>query len=562
MHKIKSIKAMENKFKKSRLVNQASMIKSFIRPISCETILSLRQLAKEKRDNRNFVFHNLIQIISNKDTLLLAYQLIKSTFGIIASLNAGWVEKTSQRLKAGKFVFTTLKNGLVPKDEQIVQKAISLVLETIYEPIFSPHSHGSRRGKGNHTALKEIKTSFSEAVWIIQANTSKCFDCIDHKILLTLLKKKIKCDKTIALIKSSLSCGYIFEKTGTYRPKVGFVTDFVLGPILSNIYLDEVDQILTQQQKSFNSIVKKRLRNPVIKTLTYKLNKKFTTKGERQTIRLEIAKCYRSLNINYKRLFFVRYLEYFFIGIVGHYRDAVLFRDQIKKFLLDSLKLELNMTKIINFSTNKVFFLGVFIRRAYRKEKIVIKDVRKDKFRTPKSTHRVSFYAPIKSLFESFTKKGFFKRKQSKFIAKSVKTLSNFEHGSILRYYNSIIYGILNYFSFVDNKKSLGSLIHNLKMSAARTLALKYKKRAIKPVFIEYGKLLSCPRTGVSLNIPKISVRDKLFLIDVRMVEDVIKENNLKSLCYTTNCKVDGKPNELKGSRSVWEEVPKNPNIY
>jgi group II intron reverse transcriptase/maturase len=543
------MKIIEKKFKKSELASSALTTKNFIKPSGGEIIINLRQLAKEKRESHEFKFSKLIKIISNEEVLILAYELIKSNPGSMAkdpsnvtldTITLSCIRKTAFILKAGKYTFSPVKRTLIPKDgdnttrplgisdsrEKIVQKAILLVLEAIYEPTFSPHSHGSQTNKGNHTALKEIKTKFSGVNWVIEADISKCFDNIDHAILLTTLKKKICCEKTLALIKSALTCGYIVKGT-TYRPKVGIPQGSIVSPILCNIYLDTLDLYLTQQKKGFDSRLDKRPRNLSLRRLTYRINKKTTTKKERSQYRAEMANYQGSLNIGYKRLFFVRYVDDYFIGIAGDYKDALHFRNLIKEFLKDALKMELNVakTKITVFSSNKAFFLGTFIRGTYRKKKKVTRYVRKGKFITSKTTPRVSFHAPIKDLLVKLAGKSFFKRKNCNFIPSSLRRLVNLDHSDILKYYNSIIRGILNYYSFVDNKKSLGSIIHGLKMSAARTLALKYKKRAVKPIFNKYGKLLTCPETKIKIYIPKTFARDQVFMINVKKVVDIIKIN-------------------------------------
>jgi hypothetical protein len=311
-----------------------------------------------------------------------------------------------------------------------------------------------------------------------------------------------------------------------------------------------LDRFLTQQKEHFDSEVKKRPRNLLIKRLTNKINKKCTTKEERKKLRAQMAECYGTLNTDFKRLYFVRYVDDYFIGIAGKYQDALYFKNLIKNFLFDVLKMDLNMTKtkITKFSSNKAFYLGVFIRGTYRKEKKVTKYVRKRKVITSKTTPRVSFHAPIKKVLEDLTKKGFFKRDKSKFIPTSLSTVVNFNHGGIIRYFNSIIYGILNYFSFVDNKKSLGSIVHGLKMSAARTLALKYKSRSVKPIFTKYGKLLTCPVTKAEIYIPKTFARDQNFLIDVKKVEDVIKtkwNNKLTNTHLLKLCCICGSTKEI-----------------
>jgi hypothetical protein len=80
----------------------------------------------------------------------------------------------------------------------------------------------------------------------------------------------------------------------------------------------------------------------------------------------------------------------------------------------------------------------------------------------------------------------------------------NHDHRNILQLYNAVIRGLMNYFGFVDYRKSMGSIIHGLKMSCALTLALKYKLRTAAKVFGTYGSELTCPKTKTSLFIPKI----------------------------------------------------------
>ena len=78
-----------------------------------------------------------------------------------------------------------------PKDK-IVQTAMLMVLEAIFEPSFHDTSHGFRPGKVCHTALKLVKNTFSNVNWVIKGDISKFYDTIDHQILLNLIKKKNK----------------------------------------------------------------------------------------------------------------------------------------------------------------------------------------------------------------------------------------------------------------------------------------------------------------------------------------------------------------------------------
>ena len=87
-----------------------------------------------------------------------------------------------------------------------------------------------------------------------------------------------------------------------------------------------------------------------------------------------------------------------------------------------------------------------------------------------------------------------------------VKRLVNMDHADIVSYYNSVRRGLLDYYSFADNRCNLGSVSRALQMSCARTLALKYKLRFAAKAFKKFGKHLADPRTGLCfLNVAAIN---------------------------------------------------------
>lgn len=70
-----------------------------------------------------------------------------------------------------------------------------MMLEAIYEPIFSEHSHGFRPNRSCHTALVEIERTFTGATWFIEGDITACFDSFDHHVLTELLRKRIDDEK-------------------------------------------------------------------------------------------------------------------------------------------------------------------------------------------------------------------------------------------------------------------------------------------------------------------------------------------------------------------------------
>ena len=108
------------------------------------------------------------------------------------------------------------------------------------------------------------------------------------------------------------------------------------------------------------------------------------------------------------------------------------------------------------------------------------------------------FYSQIATL------SGFLKKRADKFIPTKRSRCINLAHQDILRYYNSIIHGILNYYSFVNNWKSLSFLVYGFKLSCARTLALKYKLRYVSKVYKKFGSKLPINGDTVVLSIRSI----------------------------------------------------------
>ena len=157
---------------------------SNITPEGSEGMEMLEALGKgTTRDDRFKIIH----AIGDEKVLTLAYELIKSKQGnmtkgtdksTLDGMSIKWIRAVAKEIKGGKFRFTPSHRTYIPKPnnpkerrplsianpkEKVVQKAIELCLNAIYEPTFTEHSHGSRPQKGNHTALKYVKQKFKSA---------------------------------------------------------------------------------------------------------------------------------------------------------------------------------------------------------------------------------------------------------------------------------------------------------------------------------------------------------------------------------------------------------------
>lgn len=245
-----------------------------------------------------------------------------------------------------------------------MQHAIYLILNAIYEPTFLKCSHGSRPNKGTHTALKHLKFKFQGVKWCIESDIQNNFPSIDHKILLNLLSQRIKCSKFLGIIKKCLKAGFK-ENNKFFESNKGLFQGNVISPILNNIYLHQLDLFLDAEAKSFFK-GKNRAKSSVYRRFTYQMGKAAGDIPKLKKLRNERRQVNSKdpFDPNFKRLYYVRYVDDFVVGVIGSREDAVAICNKIKSFLNLKLKLTLNSDKtaITLFSKNFIFFLGTNIK--------------------------------------------------------------------------------------------------------------------------------------------------------------------------------------------------------
>ena len=139
----------------------------------------------------------------------------------------------------------------IPPD-RIMQEVVRTILEVIYKPIFSNHSHGFRLGRSCHTVLKHVKQKSTRFSWAIEGDIKGFFDNIDHKVLLSLLNKKIKDPRFISLIYKMLKTRVKEEGSKESISLIGSSQGSILSPLLSNIILHEFDIFMEEYIRTYN----------------------------------------------------------------------------------------------------------------------------------------------------------------------------------------------------------------------------------------------------------------------------------------------------------------------
>jgi RNA-directed DNA polymerase len=199
---------------------------------------------------------DLFQLMTNnKEIWFEAYANIYSNKGAITKgvndntldgFSEERIEGIMEQLKQKRYRFTPAKRVYIPKrnsrkkrplgvptgDDKLVQEVVRILLERIYEPIFSEHSHGFRPNRSCHTALEHIRKKWTAIKWFIEFDIKSFFDSMSHEVMISLLEKKIDDKQFIKLIRCMLKAGYL-EEWKYYPTYSGTPQGGIVSPILT-----------------------------------------------------------------------------------------------------------------------------------------------------------------------------------------------------------------------------------------------------------------------------------------------------------------------------------------
>ena len=328
---------------------------------------------EEKANQKGYVFERLYRNLYNPEFYLLAYQNIAKSQGSMTEgtdgmtlddMTVGRIERIIASLKDHSYQPNPARREYIPKksnpsktrplgipstDDKLVQEVVRMLLEAIYEPTFSRYSHGFRPKRSCHTALSEIKTTFSGVQWVIEGDIKACFDCFDHHVLIDILRRRIKDEHFIALMWKMLKAGYM-EQWTYHRTYSGTLQGSGISPILANVYLSELDFFLesyqeqftvgAQERKASKEYERARRKYRVQKVLLDQTHTKDTVRAFKEAQQnLLNTLYYPQADRDYQSLHFNRYADDFVVGIIGSCKDAERVKADIRDFLANTLKL-------------------------------------------------------------------------------------------------------------------------------------------------------------------------------------------------------------------------------
>ena len=151
-----------------------------------------------------------------------------------------WINKTGSKEKRPL--------GVPTVRDRIVQGALRLVIEPIFEKDFAAHSYGFRPGRGCKDALRQVNHLLKAGYnWVVDADLKSYFDTIPHEKLMELVEEKISDRKVLELIGSFLTQG-VMESHKDWQPtERGTPQGAVVSPLLSNIYLNGLDHQMARK---------------------------------------------------------------------------------------------------------------------------------------------------------------------------------------------------------------------------------------------------------------------------------------------------------------------------
>src|SRR5699024_133882 len=122
--------------------------------------------------------------------------------------------------------------------DRVVQAALKLVLEPIFEADFEPVSYGFRPMRRAHDAIAEIhRLGTAGYRWVLDADIEACFDNIDHVVLMDQVRMRVKDKRVLRLVKAFLKAGILTELGANKDTHTGTPQGGILSPLLANIAL-------------------------------------------------------------------------------------------------------------------------------------------------------------------------------------------------------------------------------------------------------------------------------------------------------------------------------------
>lgn len=471
----------------------------------------LVNISKNSSKNKNEIFTRLYRYMLRPDLYFVAYKNLyanqgAATQGVNDDTADGFskekIERIIQSLADESYQPKPVRRKYIQKKgnskklrplgipiftDKLVQEVLRMILEAVYEPIFSKYSHGFRPERSCHTALNSIKKEFTGVTWFVEGDIKGCFDNINHNVLVNIIGRKIKDQRLIQLVWKFLRAGYM-ENWKYHTTYSGCPQGGIISPILANIYLNELDKFAEKTAKKYYK-GRDRVRtkeyddlSSVIGSIRKELK---TATGQRKSELLKQRKMLRKqlrkipcASQTDKVMKYIRYADDFIIGVKGEKDDCENIKRQFSDFISHELKMELSEEKtLITHSSQFARFLGYDIR------------VRRDNTAKPHGKHlqrtlnmKIELCVPFKDKIMPFLfRKSIIRQiKDGTLEPIARKYLYGCTDLEILTAFNAELRGVCNYYALASNYTRLCYFAYFMEYSCLKTIAGKHKTTARK----------------------------------------------------------------------------------
>ena len=307
-------------------------------------------------------FDDLWNLVCDPAFLTMAWERVAGNKGsktpgvdrvTVARISSGvgveeFLRNIRAQLRAGEFRPVPVRQVMIPKasgklrklgiptvTDRVVQAALKLVLEPIFEADFKSCSYGFRPNRRAQDAVAEIHHFASKSYeWVLEADIETCFDMIDHTALMDRLRCRIGDKRVLALVKAFLKAGVLTTVGTTEGTITGTPQGGILSPLLANIALSVLDDEFTRRW-----------------------DHEMGTAGKRAWRRDHGKASYR----------LIRYADDFVIVVKGQQEHAEQLRHEVADVLAPmGLRLSPEKTRVVHID-HGFDFLGFHIRRMRRR---------------------------------------------------------------------------------------------------------------------------------------------------------------------------------------------------
>jgi RNA-directed DNA polymerase len=231
-----------------------------------------RKLHRWSKADRERKFDDLFNLVCDRATLVVAWARVRSNRGSkTAGVDGGtrwriehgvgterFLEDLRASLKARTYRPLPVKEHGIPKAggkvrylgiptirDRVVQMALKLVLEPIFETDFYPSSYGYRPARRAQDAIAEIVSFLNPRAayeYVVEGDIKACFDNVHHGVLMSMVRHRIGDRKVLALLKAFLGAGVMKENGRFAASLTGTPQGGIASPLLANLYLSALDR--------------------------------------------------------------------------------------------------------------------------------------------------------------------------------------------------------------------------------------------------------------------------------------------------------------------------------